>query len=98
MHKLAVSLEYEDDDYTQYTSTSQISINVTKKKKAKKAAKKKTTQNASRPQLIVTSYSLDGKYVSPSKSANLSVILKNESKDKSIKKFETYYKRGKKRH
>lgn len=88
VHKLAVSLEYEDDDYTQYTSTSQISINVTKKKKAsttKKAAKKKTTQNASRPQLIVTSYSLDGKYVSPSKSANLSVILKNESKDKSIK-------------
>ena len=88
MHKLAVSLEYEDDDYAQYTSTSQISINVTKKKKAsttKKAAKKKTTQNASRPQLIVTSYSLDGKYVSPSKSANLSVILKNESKDKSIK-------------
>lgn len=57
VHKLAVSLEYEDDDYTQYTSTSQISINVTKKKKAKKAAKKKTTQNASRPQLIVTSYS-----------------------------------------
>ena len=85
VHKLAVSLEYEDDDYTQYTSTSQISINVTKKKKAKKAAKKKATQNASRPQLIVTSYSLDGKYVSPSKSANLSVILKNESKDKSIK-------------
>ena len=88
VHKLAVSLEYEDDDYAQYTSTSQISINVTKKKKAsttKKAAKKKTTQNASRPQLIVTSYSLDGKYVSPSKSANLSVILKNESKDKSIK-------------
>ena len=62
VHKLAVSLEYEDDDYTQYTSTSQISINVTKKKKAKKAAKKKTTQNASRPQLIVTSYSLDGTY------------------------------------
>jgi len=88
VHKLAVSLEYEDDDYTQYTSTSQISINVTKKKKAsttKKAAKKKATQNASRPQLIVTSYSLDGKYVSPSKSANLSVILKNESKDKFIK-------------
>lgn len=85
VHKLAVSLEYEDDDYTQYTSTSQISINVTKKKEAKKPTKKKTTQNASRPQLIVTSYSLDGKYVSPSKSANLSVILKNESKDKSIK-------------
>ena len=44
VHKLAVSLEYEDDDYAQYTSTSQISINVTKKKKAsttKKAAKKK---------------------------------------------------------
>jgi len=85
VHKLAVSLEYEDEDYTQYTSTSQISINITKKKEAKKAAKKKATQNASRPQLIVTSYSLDGKYVSPSKSANLSVILKNESKDKSIK-------------
>lgn len=85
VHKLAVSLEYEDDDYAQYTSTSQISINVTKKKEAKKAAKKKTTQNTSRPQLIVTSYSLDGKYVSPSKSANLSVLLKNESKDKSIK-------------
>lgn len=85
VHKLAVSLEYEDDDYTQYTSTSQISINVTKKKEAKKPTKKATTQNASRPQLIVTSYSLDGKYVSPSKSANLSVILKNESKDKSIK-------------
>ena len=34
VHKLAVSLEYEDDDYAQYTSTSQISINVTKKKKA----------------------------------------------------------------
>ena len=34
VHKLAVSLEYEDDDYTQYTSTSQISINITKKKKA----------------------------------------------------------------
>lgn len=85
VHKLTVSLEYEDDDYTQYTSTSQISINVTKKKEAKKPTKKATTQNASRPQLIVTSYSLDGKYVSPSKSANLSVILKNESKDKSIK-------------
>lgn len=85
VHKLTVSLEYEDDDYTQYTSTSQISINITKKKEAKKPTKKKTTQNASRPQLIVTSYSLDGKYVSPSKSANLSVILKNESKDKSIK-------------
>ena len=85
VHKLAVSLEYEDDDYTQYTSTSQISINITKKKEAKKPTKKKTTQNASRPQLIVTSYSLDGKYVSPSKSANLSVILKNESKDKFIK-------------
>lgn len=85
VHKLAVSLEYEDEDYTQYTSTSQISINVTKKKEAKKPTKKATTQNASRPQLIVTSYSLDGKYVSPSKSANLSVILKNESKDKSIK-------------
>lgn len=84
-HKLTVSLEYEDDDYTQYTSTSQISINITKKKEAKKPTKKKTTQNASRPQLIVTSYSLDGKYVSPSKSANLSVILKNESKNKSIK-------------
>lgn len=85
VHKLAVSLEYEDEDYTQYTSTSQISINVTKKKEAKKPTKKATTQNASRPQLIVTSYSLDGKYVSPSKSANLSVILKNESKNKSIK-------------
>lgn len=85
VHKLAVSLEYEDDDYAQYTSTSQISINITKKKEAKKPTKKKTTQNASRPQLIVTSYSLDGKYVSPSKSANLSVILKNESKDKFIK-------------
>lgn len=85
VHKLAVSLEYEDEDYTQYTSTSQISINVTKKKEAKKPTKKKATQNASRPQLIVASYSLDGKYVSPSKSANLSVILKNESKDKSIK-------------
>lgn len=85
VHKLTVSLEYEDDDYTQYTSTSQISINVTKKKEAKKPTKKATTQNASRPQLIVTSYSLDGKYVSPSKSANLSVILKNESKDKFIK-------------
>lgn len=85
VHKLAVSLEYEDDDYAQYTSTSQISINITKKKEAKKPIKKKTTQNASRPQLIVTSYSLDGKYVSPSKSANLSVILKNESKDKFIK-------------
>lgn len=85
VHKLAVSLEYEDDDYAQYTSTSQISINVTKKKEAKKAAKKETTQNTSRPQLIVTSYSLDGKYVSPSKSANLSVILKNESKNKAIK-------------
>lgn len=85
VHKLAVSLEYEDEDYTQYTSTSQISINVTKKKEAKKPTKKATTQNASRPQLIVTSYSLDGNYVSPSKSANLSVILKNESKDKSIK-------------
>lgn len=85
VHKLAVSLEYEDEDYTQYTSTSQISINVTKKKEAKKPTKKATTQNASRPQLIVTSYSLDGKYVSPSKSANLSVILKNESKDKFIK-------------
>lgn len=85
VHKLAVSLEYEDEDYTQYTSTSQISINVTKKKEAKKPTKKATTQNASRPQLIVASYSLDGKYVSPSKSANLSVILKNESKNKSIK-------------
>ena len=85
VHKLAVSLEYEDEDYTQYTSTSQISINVTKKKEAKKPTKKATTQNASRPQLIVASYSLDGNYVSPSKSANLSVILKNESKDKSIK-------------
>lgn len=85
VHKLAVCLEYEDDDYAQYTSTSQISINVTKKKEAKKATKKETTQNTSRPQLIVTSYSLDGKYVSPSKSANLSVILKNESKNKTIK-------------
>ena len=86
-HKLGISCEYEDDDFVSYTTSSQIPITVLKVKETttKPSTTKETTQNASHPQLIVASYSLESGFISPSKSSTLHITLKNESKSKTIK-------------
>ncbi len=87
-HKLSINCEYEDDDFATYATSSQISLTVLKVKETTtkpSTTAKETTQNASHPQLIVASYSLDNGFVSPSKSSTLHITLKNESKNKTIK-------------
>lgn len=43
-----------------------------------------TPVNSSVPRLMLTSYSIDGGYVSPSEQKELSLTLKNYSRDKAI--------------
>lgn len=76
---VVVSCEYETSGGENLSSSDNIVIAVPKKPK-----EKETTSDTSQPRLMVTEYSIENGFISPDKIGNLSVTIKNTSKNKSV--------------